>query len=206
MGHVSDQHYYILIITLLNSLFSIVLKKRLKIKEFKYLTSYWSYFFFIYLCQLYSLKITYMGFIILIPLAIIFRKSFQKKHKLLASVIITLLIMGTFFSSLKDQSFALIYFYLCSTLPPLFVVYSHLNNHLEKEKRANDLILRKLIHDLGNPLSVIQGYVDMIKSGRIPPSKFESTLDKMKAGCKAIQNNLSKEKLDQVKETIEDRS
>lgn len=202
MVNVSNHHFYLLILTLSNCLFTFVLGIHFKIKNFKSLLLYWCYFFLFYLGLLYNYQITHMSFFILLPLSLTLRKPLLTKNKFNTSSILSLFFFGLIFSSLKDQSLALFYFFLTSVLPPLYLLSSHKRLELEKERQLNERLLRKMIHDLGNPLSVIQGYVDMIKSGRIPPSKLEPTLDKIKDGCRLMQTRLSKENLEQTREAI----
>lgn len=55
----------------------------------------------------------------------------------------------------------------------LYTKLGFTNAHLEEEREMNEILIRTVSHDLANPLTVINAYIDMIHSGKIPAHEQE---------------------------------
>jgi len=53
------------------------------------------------------------------------------------------------------------------------------NMHLEDEREMNEILIKTISHDIANPLTVINAYVSMIESGRIPPEDYKKIIGKV---------------------------
>ena len=53
------------------------------------------------------------------------------------------------------------------------------NMHLEDEREMNEILIKTISHDIANPLTVINAYVSMIESGRIPPEDYKKIMGKI---------------------------
>ncbi len=59
------------------------------------------------------------------------------------------------------------------------------NNKLEEEQEMNEILIKTVSHDLANPLTVINAYVDMIGTGRTPESERPIVWGKIKSNTKS---------------------
>lgn len=55
--------------------------------------------------------------------------------------------------------------------------YKHL---YENECKKNKALLKIITHDVANPLSVINSYLELIKAGRIPSEQLPEILEKIR--------------------------
>lgn len=53
------------------------------------------------------------------------------------------------------------------------------NMHLEDEREMNEILIKTISHDIANPLTVINAYVSMIESGRIPQEDYKLFMAKI---------------------------
>lgn len=66
------------------------------------------------------------------------------------------------------------------------------NENLQEEQNTNDILIKTVSHDLANPLTVINAYIDMIQTGRIRPEDISSTLSKVKLNCNSALDMISR--------------
>lgn len=59
------------------------------------------------------------------------------------------------------------------------------NRNLEEEREMNEILIRTISHDLANPLTVVNAYMEMITSGRIPQDDQTKIQDRMRANLKS---------------------
>jgi signal transduction histidine kinase len=66
------------------------------------------------------------------------------------------------------------------------------NGSLEEEREMNEILIKTVSHDLVNPLTVINAYVDMSLSGRIPPQDQEMVLNRIKNNSNSALDMISR--------------
>lgn len=66
------------------------------------------------------------------------------------------------------------------------------NSHLEEEREMNEILIKAVSHDLANPLTVINSYLELINSGRIPPEDLKLTLEKIKQNTNSAQEMIKR--------------
>ena len=59
------------------------------------------------------------------------------------------------------------------------------NRLLNEERKANEVLVRTISHDLLNPLTVVSGYLEMIQSGRVAPQDSGKIRDRMQMNLKS---------------------
>ena len=67
-----------------------------------------------------------------------------------------------------------------------------LTDHLIEEREMNELLIRTISHDMATPLSVIGAYTDLMTNGRIQPSDFNPTLDKIKTNLESAKSMIKR--------------
>lgn len=53
------------------------------------------------------------------------------------------------------------------------------NLSLEEEREMNEVLIKTISHDLANPLTVVNAYMDMLKSGKVPSDDSKRLWDRM---------------------------
>lgn len=66
------------------------------------------------------------------------------------------------------------------------------NMHLEEEREMNEILIKTVSHDLANPLTVINAYIDMIHTGRIPEEDRKMIWDRIKMNTKSALDMISR--------------
>ncbi|WP_408096023.1 sensor histidine kinase [Peredibacter sp. HCB2-198] len=66
------------------------------------------------------------------------------------------------------------------------------NSHLEEEREMNEILIKTVSHDLANPLTVINAYIDMINSGRIPEEDRKMIWDRIKMNTKSALDMIAR--------------
>lgn len=66
------------------------------------------------------------------------------------------------------------------------------NLNLEEEREMNEMLIKTVSHDLANPLTVINAYIDMIHSGRIPEEDRKMIWDRIKMNTKSALDMIAR--------------
>lgn len=66
------------------------------------------------------------------------------------------------------------------------------NESLKEEQETNEILIKTVSHDLANPLTVVNAYIDMMLSGRINPDDFKSTIIKIKNSSNSALDMISR--------------
>lgn len=66
------------------------------------------------------------------------------------------------------------------------------NTNLEEEREMNEILIKTVSHDLANPLTVINAYIDMIHSGRIPEEDRKMIWDRIKMNTKSALDMIAR--------------
>lgn len=66
------------------------------------------------------------------------------------------------------------------------------NESLKEEQETNEILIKTVSHDLANPLTVVNAYIDMMLSGRIDPNDFKSTIVKIRNSSNSALDMISR--------------
>lgn len=55
------------------------------------------------------------------------------------------------------------------------------NQNLEEEREMNEILIRAISHDLANPLTAVNAYMEMFRSGRVPEEDRSKIHDRMRS-------------------------
>lgn len=66
------------------------------------------------------------------------------------------------------------------------------NAHLEEEREMNEILIKTVSHDLANPLTVINAYIDMLNSGRISEDDRKMIWDRIKMNTKSALDMIAR--------------
>lgn len=66
------------------------------------------------------------------------------------------------------------------------------NETLKEEQEMNEILIKTISHDLANPLTVVNAYIDMMLSGRIGPDDYKSTIVKIQNGSNVALDMISR--------------
>lgn len=66
------------------------------------------------------------------------------------------------------------------------------NESLKEEQETNEILIKTVSHDLANPLTVVNAYIDMMLSGRINPDDFKSTIVKIRNSSNSALDMISR--------------
>lgn len=67
-----------------------------------------------------------------------------------------------------------------------------INMHLEEEREMNEILIKTVSHDLANPLTVINAYMEMLHTGRIPPEETDKIWIRMKSNTQSALDMISR--------------
>lgn len=66
------------------------------------------------------------------------------------------------------------------------------NLHLEEEREMNEILIKTVSHDLANPLTVINAYIDMLHAGRIPEEDKIMIWDRIKMNTRTALDMIAR--------------
>lgn len=66
------------------------------------------------------------------------------------------------------------------------------NLHLEEEREMNEILIKTVSHDLANPLTVINAYIDMLHAGRIPEEDKVMIWDRIKMNTRTALDMIAR--------------
>lgn len=66
------------------------------------------------------------------------------------------------------------------------------NSRLEEEQQMNEVLIQTVSHDIANPMTVINAYVDMMQMGRIPEEDKNMILGRIKNNTKAALDMIAR--------------
>ncbi|MFP5384940.1 MAG: ATP-binding protein [Bacteriovoracia bacterium] len=66
------------------------------------------------------------------------------------------------------------------------------NENLEEEREMNEILIKTVSHDLANPLTVVNAYIDMIILKRVPPEDLERIIGKIQLNSNAALDMISR--------------
>lgn len=78
---------------------------------------------------------------------------------------------------------------------------ARMNRHLEEEREINEILIKTISHDLANPLTVVNAYMDMIGTGKISTDDQWKIQDRMRMNLKAALDMIQR-----VRKTVVTRS
>lgn len=67
-----------------------------------------------------------------------------------------------------------------------------MNVKLEDEREMNEILIKTVSHDLANPLTVINAYIDMLQMGRIPQEDKDMIWNRIKMNTKSALDMISR--------------
>lgn len=67
-----------------------------------------------------------------------------------------------------------------------------LKSELKEAQEYSATLAKVITHDLANPVTVIKSYLELINTGRIPPSDIPLTLDKIKQNVASAESIIAK--------------
>jgi signal transduction histidine kinase len=78
---------------------------------------------------------------------------------------------------------------------------TEMNRHLQEEREINEILIKTISHDLANPLTVINAYMDMMSTGKISPEDHEKFQDRMRMNLKSAMDMIQR-----IRKTVLTRS
>ncbi len=78
---------------------------------------------------------------------------------------------------------------------------SRMNAHLEEEREMNEILIKTVSHDLANPLTVVNAYMEMMASGRIAEQDHEKIQDRIRLNLQSAMEMIAR-----IRTTILSRS
>jgi signal transduction histidine kinase len=125
----------------------------------------------------------YQSLMIFLPLLVLHRNEENEKKKI-QMALAQLTGVNTQFSNQIEE--------LYKDLNKEISQKKDLTDHLSEEREMNELLIRTISHDMANPLSVIGAYADLMTSGRIQPSEFSTTMDKIRSNVESAKSMIKR--------------